>query len=244
MTTDNQIPFHWKCPVTCLSVDKLVPSGSIDTYWGHYKVCFFTSKPGTFHLKRQMIFNEIEIKSHYEIASHSWTWWDILKFSDILGQDYVFYCSFNRPEFRFRGDSETTKELRLARISLCIVWLFIFCHVWKLIPTVYETFFMDVSVNSTTDDWPGRSSKQPKRSDREGQWMPPPITTFGLWVIIIKPKQHKNTIKVCVVLWPHLTVSHFSVVPEIQRTILYMIVRLRDLERRHISSKSHSRVQD
>jgi len=55
---------------------------------------------------------------------------------------------------RDRGDSETTKELRLARISLCIVWLFIFCHVWKLIPTVYETFFMDVSVNSTTDDWP------------------------------------------------------------------------------------------
>ena len=156
----------------------------------------------------------------------------------------MFFCSFNRPKFRFRGDSETTKELRLARISLCIVWLFIFCHVWKLIPTVYETFFMDVSVNSTTDDWPGRSSKQPKRSDREGQWMPPPITTFGLWVIIIKPKQYKNTIKVCVVLWPHLTVSHFSVVPENQRTILHMIVRLRDLERRHISSKSHSRVQD
>ncbi len=29
-------------------------------------------------------------------------------------------------------------ENRLARISLCIVWLFIFCHVWKLVPTIYE----------------------------------------------------------------------------------------------------------
>ena len=29
-------------------------------------------------------------------------------------------------------------ENRLTRISLAIVWMFIFCHIWKLIPTVYE----------------------------------------------------------------------------------------------------------
>ncbi len=29
-------------------------------------------------------------------------------------------------------------ENRLTRISLAIVWLFLFCHVWKLIPTMYE----------------------------------------------------------------------------------------------------------
>lgn len=36
--------------------------------------------------------------------------------------------------------ADTKKELRLARISLCIVWLFLFCHVWKLVPTFYSTF--------------------------------------------------------------------------------------------------------
>ena len=35
------------------------------------------------------------------------------------------------------------KENRLTRISLCIVWLFIFCHVWKLIPTFYEGWYND-----------------------------------------------------------------------------------------------------
>ena len=29
-------------------------------------------------------------------------------------------------------------ENKLTRISLAIVWMFIFCHVWKLIPTMYE----------------------------------------------------------------------------------------------------------
>ena len=33
------------------------------------------------------------------------------------------------------------RENRLTRISLAMVWLFLFCHVWKLIPTTYEVFF-------------------------------------------------------------------------------------------------------
>ena len=37
------------------------------------------------------------------------------------------------------------KESRLTRISLSIVWLFIICHVWKLIPTVYELIYSEVS---------------------------------------------------------------------------------------------------
>ena len=32
------------------------------------------------------------------------------------------------------------RENRLTRISLAMVWLFLFCHVWKLIPTFYEVF--------------------------------------------------------------------------------------------------------
>ena len=36
------------------------------------------------------------------------------------------------------------KEGRLTRISICIVWLFIICHVWKLIPTVYELLYSEV----------------------------------------------------------------------------------------------------
>jgi len=27
------------------------------------------------------------------------------------------------------------------RISLCIVWLFIFCNAWRLVPTAYDSFF-------------------------------------------------------------------------------------------------------
>ena len=50
--------------------------------------------------------------------------------------------------------SETKKELRLARISLCIVWLFIFCHIWKLIPTAYETFILEDSGVGFNTVWP------------------------------------------------------------------------------------------
>lgn len=32
-------------------------------------------------------------------------------------------------------------EARLTRIALAIVWLFIFCHAWRLIPTIYEAFY-------------------------------------------------------------------------------------------------------
>ena len=35
------------------------------------------------------------------------------------------------------------RENRLTRISLAIVWLFLFCHIWKLIPTTYEVFYGD-----------------------------------------------------------------------------------------------------
>jgi hypothetical protein len=30
------------------------------------------------------------------------------------------------------------RENRLTRISLAIVWLFLFCHIWKIIPSAYE----------------------------------------------------------------------------------------------------------
>ena len=47
-------------------------------------------------------------------------------------------------------DTMHATENRLTRISLVIVWMFIFCHVWKLIPTMYEAleFFTDVSYNA------------------------------------------------------------------------------------------------
>ena len=39
------------------------------------------------------------------------------------------------------------REQRLTRISLTIVWLFLFCQFWKLVPTVYELIYGD-------DVWP------------------------------------------------------------------------------------------
>ena len=38
-----------------------------------------------------------------------------------------------------------TKEARITRIALAIVWLFLFCHIWRLIPTIYELIFRDDS---------------------------------------------------------------------------------------------------
>lgn len=37
-----------------------------------------------------------------------------------------------------RQHSERVQEQKLARISCFIVWFFLFCHVWKLIPTAFE----------------------------------------------------------------------------------------------------------
>ena len=40
------------------------------------------------------------------------------------------------------------RENRLTRISLAIVWSFLFCHFWKLIPTCYEVFFGTIDEQS------------------------------------------------------------------------------------------------
>lgn len=39
-------------------------------------------------------------------------------------------------------------EARLTRIALAIVWLFIFCHAWRLVPTIYEAIY------PKDDTWP------------------------------------------------------------------------------------------
>jgi len=43
-------------------------------------------------------------------------------------------------------------EDRLTRISMSIVWIFLFCHVWKLIPTIYEAVYSGETQVLT--DWP------------------------------------------------------------------------------------------
>ena len=47
-----------------------------------------------------------------------------------LGKRVFFFSSLLR-----------SGEARLTRIALAIVWLFIFCHAWRLIPTIYEAFY-------------------------------------------------------------------------------------------------------
>jgi hypothetical protein len=39
-------------------------------------------------------------------------------------------------------------ESRITRIALAIVWLFIFCHAWRLIPTIYEALY------NPDEEWP------------------------------------------------------------------------------------------
>ena len=47
------------------------------------------------------------------------------------------------------------REKKLAYVSLYIVWLFIFCHVWKLIPTGYEILMAKDDIGLEIDTWPG-----------------------------------------------------------------------------------------
>lgn len=49
-------------------------------------------------------------------------------------------------------DPHLKTEKRLTRISLCIVWLFIFCNVWKLVPTIYE--FWHSTDDEKLGQWP------------------------------------------------------------------------------------------
>ena len=37
-----------------------------------------------------------------------------------------------------RSEVHLSQERRLARISISIVWLFMFCHAWRAVPTFYE----------------------------------------------------------------------------------------------------------
>ena len=46
-----------------------------------------------------------------------------------------------------------SRSHRLTRISLCIVWLFMFCHVWKLVPTIYE--LVHAGDDASLRRWPG-----------------------------------------------------------------------------------------
>jgi hypothetical protein len=49
-------------------------------------------------------------------------------------------------------DQHHKTEDRLTRISMSIVWIFLFCHVWKLIPTMYEAIYSGETQVLT--DWP------------------------------------------------------------------------------------------
>ena len=44
------------------------------------------------------------------------------------------------------------QEQRLARISTSIVWLFLLCHTWRMIPTFYEFWNSDNGLN--VPEWP------------------------------------------------------------------------------------------
>ena len=52
----------------------------------------------------------------------------------------------------FRSRQPNAQEARLTRISLCIICLYLVCHIWKLIPTFYEAFTGDV--DNPLPAWP------------------------------------------------------------------------------------------
>ena len=51
-----------------------------------------------------------------------------------------------------KNKSKISVENRLTRISLGIVYLFIVCHVWRLIPTAYEALFS--KDGTVISEWP------------------------------------------------------------------------------------------
>jgi len=63
--------------------------------------------------------------------------------------------AFNMSEFNgFNHSVQHTnaQEQRLARISTSIVWLFIICHIWRMIPTIYECLNSENGLEVPT--WP------------------------------------------------------------------------------------------
>ncbi|TRY77986.1 hypothetical protein TCAL_14009 [Tigriopus californicus] len=46
------------------------------------------------------------------------------------------------------------REKRMGYISLWIVWLFLFCHIWKLVPTAYEVIMSKDDIGLEIADWP------------------------------------------------------------------------------------------
>ena len=68
---------------------------------------------------------------------------------------FCFYSSNNdsfRSTSRPKSKSSVFQEQRLARISILIVWLFLFCHVWKLVPTAFEASYSHDGL--THSNWP------------------------------------------------------------------------------------------
>ena len=70
---------------------------------------------------------------------------------EALWKGRYFYARGRGLRGRGRRDSVASyenlmkkKESRLTRIAISIVWLFIFCHSWKLVPTVYELVYSEV----------------------------------------------------------------------------------------------------
>ena len=41
----------------------------------------------------------------------------------------------------------------MTRIALGIVWLFLFCHIWRLIPNIYELAIQSQAAPREEPDW-------------------------------------------------------------------------------------------
>jgi hypothetical protein len=83
-------------------------------------------------------------------------YWDIAFEIRIFTGPVLYFCAFldiHRGVGQHHEEDEVeAQERRLARISITIVWLFIVCHMWKLIPTGYEAYNSDDGLNVT--QWP------------------------------------------------------------------------------------------
>ena len=73
-----------------------------------------------------------------------------------LNNMLLYFHSSKNDSFRSisqpKSKSSVFQEQRLARISILIVWLFLFCHVWKLVPTAFEASYSHDGL--THSNWP------------------------------------------------------------------------------------------
>ena len=64
------------------------------------------------------------------------------------------YCPSRKFHFKKFSKQNDTPLLRLTRISIILIFIYILCHMWKIPPSIYEAWYYMVYDTTTMVPWP------------------------------------------------------------------------------------------